>query len=211
VPDIDRQGETVAPDALSACHRVVFATGYERHHTPKRDRDGAHREKPVDPRRIARALVQQKQRRLVRHSLSTRCFDFGVRQGTVLAPGRNLTCRRVLDPTTDDTRSFEMKTFMYAAAIACTVAVAGPAAAQGIIGGAEEGAAVGSNAAGPIGGIVGGAVGAGVGGATGAVNGVLGVPQERAVRRTERRRTTTTTTRQAPPAAGTLSDEDDDE
>ena len=53
------------------------------------------------------------------------------------------------------------------------VAAAGPAYAQGLIGGAERGAAEGNAAAGPIGGIVGGAVGA----ATGTVNGILGIDQ----------------------------------
>jgi hypothetical protein len=66
-----------------------------------------------------------------------------------------------------------MKKTLYAAAAFAAIALAAPASAQGLIGGAEQGARNGADAAGPVGAIVGGAVGA----ATGTVNGILGIDQ----------------------------------
>lgn len=73
-----------------------------------------------------------------------------------------------------------MKTLLLAAGLALSaLTFAGPAGAQGLVGGAERGASEGNRVGGPVGGIVGGAVGAGVG----TVNGALGIdPGRRAYR-----------------------------
>jgi hypothetical protein len=62
-----------------------------------------------------------------------------------------------------------------------------PAAAQGIVKGAQEGATVGNRAAGPVGGAVGGAVGGVAGGVAGGVKGVLGIPQNTSTHRAPRK------------------------
>ena len=63
--------------------------------------------------------------------------------------------------------------------------------AQGVPRGAQTGARVGNEAAGPVGGAVGGVVGGVAGGVTGGVKGVLGVPQNTAVRTKKHRRHST--------------------
>ncbi|TCT05020.1 hypothetical protein [Aquabacter spiritensis] len=64
-----------------------------------------------------------------------------------------------------------MKAQIFAALIGVAAVSAGPVAAQGVVGGAQQGAAkgsaIGSDAAGPVGGAVGGAIGAVGGGITG--------------------------------------------
>lgn len=60
--------------------------------------------------------------------------------------------------------------------------------AQGVPRGATEGARVGNQAAGPVGGAAGAVVGGVAGGVAGGVKGVLGVPQNTAVKTKKARR-----------------------
>ncbi|MCJ2005714.1 hypothetical protein MKK64_18460 [Methylobacterium sp. E-025] len=77
-----------------------------------------------------------------------------------------------------------MRHLLIAATLAVSAfAIAGPAQAQGLVGGVQRGSAEGNRVGGPVGGVVGGAVG----GAVGTVNGALGIDPGRRAYRTDLR------------------------
>ena len=84
-----------------------------------------------------------------------------------------------------------MKTrFVLVAAALALLALPIAAAAQGVVGGAQQGARMGNRAAGPVGGAVGAVGGGVVGGVVGGVRGVIGAPQRSGVRRAHYRKRT---------------------